>query len=270
MTRRTEFSHDSMPDPTMTRLRRELERVILEQHRTFTTDDVRYSELKIGYYGSRGDCPRHLDRPRHRKRKQRKATGELHYQMSDGDATHILTDPQNSQKVLDVAARLTLKGLLLMGEDAAFTSVSGFSNLDENQFQEVPIGDPENTVVGICYTSGTTGMPKGVEITHRGFVSHLHLGSRNTEGVGRVFATRRSSEVRVGSSGAATLAGGSGVIRPLNVFAHHFGYRQRCRLVGSRQQLPELFPNNVSNDLANAWDTGAKVAARRREGSEVG
>ena len=57
---------------------------------------------------------------------------------------------------------------------------------------------------------------------------------------------------------------------PLNFVAYHFGYRQRSRLVGSRQQLPELFPDDVSNDLADVWNTGAKVAARRREGSESG
>ncbi|CAN7938028.1 unnamed protein product [Ixodes hexagonus] len=101
---------------------------------------------------------------------------ELHYQLNDSDATHVLTDPQNAQKVLGVAARLKLKGLLSMGEDAGFTSVSGFANLDENQFKEVSIADPENTVIGICYTGGISGLAKGVEITHRSFVSHLFLG----------------------------------------------------------------------------------------------
>ena len=31
---------------------------------------------------------------------------------------------------------------------------------------------PENTVAGMCYTSATTGLPKGVEYTHRGIVLH--------------------------------------------------------------------------------------------------
>ncbi|KAG0442748.1 hypothetical protein HPB47_015627 [Ixodes persulcatus] len=51
---------------------------------------------------------------------------------------------------------------------------------------------------------------------------------------------------------------------PLNFVAYHFGYRQRSRLVGSRQQLPELFPDDVSYGLVDVWNTGAKVAARRR------
>ncbi|KAG0442834.1 hypothetical protein HPB47_015574 [Ixodes persulcatus] len=56
---------------------------------------------------------------------------------------------------------------------------------------------------------------------------------------------------------------------PLNFLADNFGYRQQSRLVGCGKQLPELFQDDVVNDLANAWDAGAKVSARRSKCSET-
>lgn len=37
------------------------------------------------------------------------STGELHYQMADGDATHVLTDTDYAQKVLNVCRKLNIK-----------------------------------------------------------------------------------------------------------------------------------------------------------------
>lgn len=64
--------------------------------------------------------------------------------------------------------------MFLMGEAPEFESVHGFSGLDENSYEEVEVPDPKNTIVVLSYTSGTTGLPKGVEVSHYGFVAHLH------------------------------------------------------------------------------------------------
>ncbi|CAN7938030.1 unnamed protein product, partial [Ixodes hexagonus] len=99
---------------------------------------------------------------------------ELHYQMSDGDATHVLTDPEFAKKVLKVGELLNLKGLFVMGEAPGFISASPFSKLDEGTFKEVPVEDPRNTVLALSYTSGTTGLPKEVEITHYNLVGAFY------------------------------------------------------------------------------------------------
>ncbi|CAN7938032.1 unnamed protein product, partial [Ixodes hexagonus] len=99
---------------------------------------------------------------------------ELHYQMSDGDAMHVLTDPDFARKVLKVGELLKLKGLFVMGEAPGFVSASTFSTLDESSFKEVPVEDPRNTVLALTYTSGTTGLPKGVEITHYNMVGAFY------------------------------------------------------------------------------------------------
>ncbi|KAH9384602.1 hypothetical protein HPB48_026611 [Haemaphysalis longicornis] len=54
-----------------------------------------------------------------------------------------------------------------------FISTSAFAQLDAKDFREVPVADPRNTLVGLLYTSGTTGMPKGVEVSHHSFVAHM-------------------------------------------------------------------------------------------------
>uniref|UniRef100_A0A4D5RSU4 Putative acyl-coa synthetase n=1 Tax=Ixodes scapularis TaxID=6945 RepID=A0A4D5RSU4_IXOSC len=111
---------------------------------------------------------------------------ELCYQMNDSDASHILTDPQNAPKALKLRSTLKLKRMFLMGEAPEFESVHGLSGLDENSYEEVEVPDPKNTIVVLSYTSGTTGLPKGVEVSHYGFVAHLHtskncLSSEDTD-----------------------------------------------------------------------------------------
>lgn len=95
---------------------------------------------------------------------------ELRYQVEDSDSTHVLTEAQFSGKVLAATASLNMKGLFSTGPAAGFVSVADFSSLDETEFQECLVRDPKNTVMGVYYTSGSTGMPKGAEITHHSFV----------------------------------------------------------------------------------------------------
>ncbi|XP_072140776.1 uncharacterized protein [Dermacentor andersoni] len=105
---------------------------------------------------------------------------ELRYEVEDGDCTHILTDEPNAEKFKRAVAGLKLKGGFSVGQAAGFVSTSKFSKIDEKEFCECPVVDPKNTVLAVCYTSGTTGLPKGVELTHYGYVasfytSRIHL-----------------------------------------------------------------------------------------------
>ncbi|KAK8772648.1 hypothetical protein V5799_024108 [Amblyomma americanum] len=97
--------------------------------------------------------------------------GELRYEAEDSDSTHVLTDEQYTGKVRKAVSNLSMKGLFCMGRSDGFVSASMFSELDEREFQESPVADPRSTVMAVCYTSGTTGLPKGAEFTHYNFVS---------------------------------------------------------------------------------------------------
>ncbi|XP_077486376.1 putative 4-coumarate--CoA ligase 2 [Amblyomma americanum] len=107
---------------------------------------------------------------------------ELLYQMSDGDASYIVTDPPNADKVRKVCDEMKMpeKARCILGEAPGFISILGFALLDPKMFREVTVSDPRNTLAGLSYTSGTTGLPKGVEISHYSFVANIVLSKSVT------------------------------------------------------------------------------------------
>jgi len=143
--------------------------------------------------------------------------------LPDSHVKHIVDDAEDVLLFVDATTVEKLEGAY---DEEAFASVEQFVVMDD----EVPDtdlepvtdyesfvadGDPdfefpdveEDQTAGLCYTSGTTGMPKGVEYTHKMYWGHTmaalagEVGFRNTDteltivpmfhvsGWGRPFAT---------------------------------------------------------------------------------
>jgi acyl-CoA synthetase (AMP-forming)/AMP-acid ligase II len=96
---------------------------------------------------------------------------ELAFQLNDAGASYLLTIPQFLEVAKEAAAEAGLKEVFVLGEaDGA----SPFSSLMDPS-APVPDADidPANDVVVLPYSSGTTGGPKGVMLTHRNLIANL-------------------------------------------------------------------------------------------------
>ena len=98
---------------------------------------------------------------------------ETAYILNDAEAVGLVTDPTLAG-VAGPAADLapTIRHRLLCGPDAAPSGWTGFSGLfaAAAPLQSLPEVSPQDLSM-LVYTSGTTGNPKGVQVTHQMYVA---------------------------------------------------------------------------------------------------
>ncbi|KAL1480730.1 hypothetical protein MTO96_050782 [Rhipicephalus appendiculatus] len=94
---------------------------------------------------------------------------EILYQVQDSGASFILTQKENAEKILELHRTCKFKGLFSIERVDGFQCVVDLEEQDARTFEDPCVSDPRTHIMLYTYTSGTTGLPKGVEISMYAF-----------------------------------------------------------------------------------------------------
>jgi acyl-CoA synthetase (AMP-forming)/AMP-acid ligase II len=116
---------------------------------------------------------------------------QLEYIINHAEDRHLCFDVCFTSLVEKLAPRLsTVKSFIAMTDREHMPSAAAIPNLqcyEEMVAQQEPLGQwphfDENSASSLCYTSGTTGNPKGVLYSHRSTILHSMMGC-TTDGFG--------------------------------------------------------------------------------------
>jgi long-chain acyl-CoA synthetase len=99
---------------------------------------------------------------------------ELTYVVKDCGAKVLVTTPDRAKAVLNLKTEGHLKEIVVMGE--SLTDTMAFDDLLKGQAETIaPPSNRADELSTICYTSGTTGFPKGAMLSHRNVVLNAAL-----------------------------------------------------------------------------------------------
>jgi len=108
---------------------------------------------------------------------------EIEHQLKDCGARFLVTIPMFMDKALQAANEADIEEVFVFGEAVGATPFSELL-VDNGRAEQVAI-DPREDLVTLPYSSGTTGLPKGVMLTHHNLVANI----RQMEGLCYFFET---------------------------------------------------------------------------------
>jgi acyl-CoA synthetase (AMP-forming)/AMP-acid ligase II len=95
---------------------------------------------------------------------------ELTWQLTDAGARYLLTLPEYLDKALPAAAKASVEEVFVVGEADDATSFELLTRDHHGVYAGI---EPASTLVALPYSSGTTGLPKGVKLSHRNLVANV-------------------------------------------------------------------------------------------------
>jgi len=96
---------------------------------------------------------------------------ELQRQLIDSEATFMVTVPQFLDKATEAIAGTSVREIFVFGKADGATPFDELATAD-GPTPEIAF-NPREDLVALPYSSGTTGLPKGVMLTHHNLVSNL-------------------------------------------------------------------------------------------------
>ncbi|KAL9952230.1 hypothetical protein ACROYT_G039452 [Oculina patagonica] len=100
---------------------------------------------------------------------------ELARQLQISGAKYVVTIPQLAENAKDAAALAGVRSVIVLGEARGCESLSALLSDDGTAFPEQAQINPKEDVVALPFSSGTTGLSKGVMMTHYNLIAGLAL-----------------------------------------------------------------------------------------------